>query len=451
MTRRYRRLAHLALLAAPVVLWTSGCGEARVEDSEAGPQVTDSAGVEIIVNEASYGPDATPLEIVEDLRIGALESERDELMFHGIHDILVDAEGRIFVGDDQSGSVRVFGEDGTFVREFGGKGEGPAEIPHLLNDLMWAGDRIAVIDWQGGGKLILFDTTGVFVNSWSNVQVDGGPVFPTGYTPEGWVTVRSDRTARLETVPGRAYPSGRRMRRLSADLDSLGEVLFELPPSVLYGSAATHGLDWPLFQPVVSSGFDAEGRYYRSAEGEYRIDVRDAAGRHIRSIRRAYDPIPITLEDIEAYKKRVRDRLDTMSMFDEAQRARQIERSMERIDQQTQFPRPETRPPLGPLLVARDGALWVERQDAREPAEWWMARMSGGFDDTTAGGDELGRLLRRRPLRRECAAPSPIRPDGGLGEVGGGRREGRLRRGVRGPVPDRGGGTMMQTLRGRNR
>lgn len=370
--------AHLVFLA--LLPLAAACSDAGSATSSRGHEIVDSAGVEIVLNASSGDAEAERLEIVEDLRLGSVDGAREELLFHGVHAILVDSSGTIYVGNDQSATVRVFAEDGTFLREFGGRGEGPSEIPDMLNAMLWAGDRIAVIDWQSGGKTIVFDTTGEFSDSWRGTRPDGTRISVGGYTPRGWIVSESDFQRPADPVPGRAYPQPRRLRYLSPDGDSLGGVFLELPPWLLYGSPATEGLDWALFEPLSVSGFDAAGHYYRSAGDEYRIDVRDPDGRLIRSIRREHDPIPITRSDIDALKDRVRMRYDTSSRYDDARRRQQIERSMERIDNQASFPRPETRPPLGRMLVTATGAIWVERSDFREPAEEWLWRRYGGFD-----------------------------------------------------------------------
>lgn len=367
--------------------WTLGalllaCSSESTPKAEPGFEVLDSAGVQIVLNRG-VGPEGSErLEIEEDLRLGMLEGDREELLFYNILAILLDESGRIYVGNDQTGTVRLFDSEGSFIREFGGKGEGPSEIPMMLNDLMWAGDQVALIDWQMGGKTILYDTTGEFAHSWRNTQPNGRRISLAGFTPQGWVGTESGLDRPSDPVPGQAYPRTRRVRRIAPTMDGFEELLFELPPRILYGSRTTGGLDWPLFEPPGGGGLDALGNYYRVVPGEYRIDVRDPMGVFIRSVRRTYDPIPITDEDIDEYEDRVRLQYDTLSRIPEAQREEQLQRSLDRVAEQATFPIPDSRPPLRTLLVARDGAFWVERLDGRGPAEWWQDRMSGGFGKT---------------------------------------------------------------------
>ena len=341
-------------------------------------EVTDSAGVQIVLNRGG-GHHSGALPITEELRLGAVDGGPEELLFSKVRDVLIDEDGRMFVGNGGTATVRLFDADGTFLREFGGRGGGPSEIPGELNDMMWGGDQITLIDWRRGGKTLLFDTTGAFHTSWRNTSLQGRPVFPTGHTPSGWVGMDSERVRQRDPVPGKAYPVPVVMRRLSPESQAFGDTLFELPPRVLYGSPEGHGLDWPLFMPVEGAGFDRAGNFYHSPGSEYRINVWDPEGRPMRSIRREHEPVPITNEDVEDLKQRSSSPPTEFPM-PEDQWQEQLQRYHARIDFQAQLPGPETRPPLGALLVAHDGSFWVERQDHRQPAEWWERYMSGSFD-----------------------------------------------------------------------
>ena len=380
------RDGHISLLSL-CLIWTLGgsllgCSSGGNTNAGVEFEVLDSAGVQIVSNRGTGEGGGERLGLEEDLRLGSLEGDREELLFFNILDILLDERGRIYVGNDQTGTVRLFDSDGTFVREFGGKGQGPAEIPSMLNDLMWAGDQIALIDWQMGGKTVLYDTTGEFSRSFRNTQPNGRRIWLAGFTPQGWLGAESTENRPADPVAGRPYAQRRRMRRVSPAMDSLEEVVFELPARMLYGNGTTGGLDWPLFDPPEGSSFDALGNYYRLVPGEYRIDVWDPLGVFVRSVRRTHDSIAITDEDIEAYKEQVRILYDTLSRMPEAQREPQLRQFLDRIQGQAALPMPGLRPPLKTLLVASDGAVWVERLDGREPAEWWLERSIGGFGKT---------------------------------------------------------------------
>ena len=93
----------------------------------------------------TWGPDTPHIEQL--VRIGAVEGE-EAYQFHQIYSLAMDAEGILYVGNNQTGSVRVFRPDGSFVREFGRKGRGPGEYS-MINRVWLAGDSIGVTDWQG--------------------------------------------------------------------------------------------------------------------------------------------------------------------------------------------------------------------------------------------------------------------------------------------------------------
>jgi len=374
------RAAALAALV-PIMVVLLACADGASPDVAGDAfEVVDSAGVALVLNHDAGPEGFGSLEVVEDLRLGAMDGEREELLFHGIHDIVLDGDERIFVANNQTGTVRLFDQDGTFVREFGGKGEGPSEIPSMLNDLIRAGDEIALIDWQRGGKTILYDTAGTFRESWRDTRPDGERYSLSGYTPEGWLSIEISPYPD-DPRPGGVYERRSTMRRFVSP-DSLGEALFELSPNLIYGTEESEGLDWALFDPVEAWGFDGDGNIYQSAGVDYRIDVISPDGELLRSIRRDVRGIPITDADVEAYKDDVRLQYDTASRGDAARRQEQLERYLARIDEQATLPMPEVRPRLGQMLVAHSGAIWVERVDFREPSKWWQERMTGGFGST---------------------------------------------------------------------
>ncbi|WP_419940029.1 6-bladed beta-propeller [Candidatus Palauibacter sp.] len=67
--------------------------------------------------------------LVEELQLGRIEGLESDL-FGDIHDLAVDADGRIYVVDPGMQNVRVFDRDGQLVREIAPEGEGPGERRH---------------------------------------------------------------------------------------------------------------------------------------------------------------------------------------------------------------------------------------------------------------------------------------------------------------------------------
>ncbi|MDE2981518.1 MAG: 6-bladed beta-propeller [Gemmatimonadota bacterium] len=79
-------------------------------------------------------------------RIGdeAMGAEREEYIFGEVTSVAADSDGRIYVADQLTPSVRVFGSDGEFVAWIGREGEGPGEFTWPVDILPAADGRLFV-------------------------------------------------------------------------------------------------------------------------------------------------------------------------------------------------------------------------------------------------------------------------------------------------------------------
>ena len=69
------------------------------------------------------------LRLVQELRIGRVDGSGPDV-FAEIHDLAVDASGRIYVLDPGWQDVRLFDRDGRFIRQLAPEGDGPGERRH---------------------------------------------------------------------------------------------------------------------------------------------------------------------------------------------------------------------------------------------------------------------------------------------------------------------------------
>lgn len=361
------RKASLAVALA----FLAGC------DTNAGPEqsaltVSDSAGVEIVQNGPERGP---PLELVETLRLGVLEGDGPE-QFSEIYAVALGRDGTLVVGNNGSVTARVFDADGTFVSEVGGRGQGPAETTSV-NDVLALGDTVVVIDWQRGGKAVAFTFAGEFVGDWGFVQPNGSRVMPVHRDSLGWLARVFPPFRPPSLAPGEAWPQVVEIGRMQWGDAEVGESLFEVPQTVLYGvDGAESGVDWALLPATWHTGFDSEGRLFVTDPTTYRIDIRDASGL-LRSVRRDYEPRPFTDADAQQIIEASVHAIDTMSQIPEQYRPESIESTRRRLESQARLPRPETIPPLGGLLVSPDGSFWIERWDVQPPEYAGMQRTFG--------------------------------------------------------------------------
>jgi hypothetical protein len=363
------------LRAAAISMLVGACSGA--DGSSDATTVADSVGVRLITNGGTGAWGVGPVRVVEVLRIGVLDGD-DAYQFHEIYALAVAEDGTIFVGNNQTATVRVFSPSGEFLRELGGRGRGPGEYI-MVNDVWLAGDGVAVTDWQGGGRTGVYSRDGELLHFWSSTRPDRSRITPVGRTPGGWVAYY-DPPYELPTVaPGEVFRRPRTLHRFLPEANDTAERILDLPTRALYGSPQTEGADWALFDPRLTYELDAAGNVYVVRGENYRIDVYDPAGRHVRGISRTHEPVPIRDEDVALLKERITAFYDSLPARGTRDSRDERDRVLERVDRQRGFnPRPHL-PPLGRLLVSPDGSFWIERADVADPATLEFERLFGGF------------------------------------------------------------------------
>ena len=105
-------------------------------------------------------------EITEIFTIGVDEpSSEDEIpnQFYNISEIDVDKENNVYVLDRKAYNIKIFDENGKFVRKILKKGQGPNEISNLAGFRLnrFSGNIFVITDY--GYRLKEFDTSGNFI------------------------------------------------------------------------------------------------------------------------------------------------------------------------------------------------------------------------------------------------------------------------------------------------
>src|SRR5688572_24116011 len=158
------------ITAAALVVLAAACTERSVRNDRSVVTREDSAGIERVHN-ARQGESEPQVGVREVVRIG-VEAGDEAYMLNQVYALTIDDSNRVFVGNSGTASVRVFGGDGKFIREFGRRGKGPAEFQGI-SEILLAGDSVVVIDWEVGGKTALFTKDGTLLRSWSLYPTDG--------------------------------------------------------------------------------------------------------------------------------------------------------------------------------------------------------------------------------------------------------------------------------------
>lgn len=104
---------------------------------------------------------------VEELRIG-VENGPEEYMFGSVSSLAVSDAGTMYVAERQPPSIRVYDNDGAFVRSIGRQGQGPGEFSDrggMAVRLLGDGSLAAWDLWNT--RVSLFSTTGEFLDSFT--------------------------------------------------------------------------------------------------------------------------------------------------------------------------------------------------------------------------------------------------------------------------------------------
>ncbi|MDE2763683.1 MAG: hypothetical protein OXK74_13010 [Gemmatimonadota bacterium] len=167
------------------------------------------------------GGGAGTWRLVEELKLGNVVGDGPE-GFGDIADLAVDVAGDIYVLDVGSKEVRVFGRDGTYLRELARDGDGPGEIRYRRTpnqritfrapDELWIddGQQQMVIDLRGNElrrsagrrRPGLFFPGEVPMSSWVIAAATDGSLFSVGHvvamrSPDR-IDVRQHTYGRLE-------------------------------------------------------------------------------------------------------------------------------------------------------------------------------------------------------------------------------------------------------------
>lgn len=280
-----------------------------------------------------------------------------------IADLEVGEDGSVYVLDGLERTVRVFASDGTPLRAFGRRGQGPGELEQPVA-LAWSPDgRLWVAD-PATGRFTAFDVTGEVAGTY--VPSDPSMLWPLalGFSPEGLVRTVGLEFGRLEQpvfVLVEGEPEDGRIRERSrAELASIE------PPAVF----ELRGDGLMMIQPVPFSPepvvhVDPDGRIWHSSGGEPWVHRSSPDGGADQRIGREVDPPPVT----PAERRAALEGED----LEELRRAAGPERFAE-------FSRlvPETRPPLQGFFFDDEGRVWVlltpaEPGDAASPADVYHA------------------------------------------------------------------------------
>jgi len=237
-------------------------------------------GIPVVYNPKNPAPpDGSPrsLTLQHDLTIGEDDTDPNS-MFSELRSIQVDDQENIYALDMKEIKIKVYDKNGKFLRSFGKKGQGPGEIDRPYRMEMNRAGNIVLAD-MGNRKLIVCAPDGTCIKE-----------LPTG---KNWALARLKFDSK-----NNIYAETRTFEetKWTSDLKKFDP---DLKPLATFASFEEKRLDQRLiraFSPVFSLQIRSDDLlvWTIAQSDKYEFTIHDAAGKTVKRIIRAYDPVKIT-------------------------------------------------------------------------------------------------------------------------------------------------------------
>lgn len=385
------------VVAAALAAFAAGC--AGTDGDEWQGTVRDSAGVAIVENPAQgmWSADERPA-ITEALRIGETEGGRAELQFGTIAGLDIDSQGNIHVLDQQASKIRVFGPDGSYLREMGGPGSGPGELsPAAVGLIITPGDTVVVPD-PAQARLTRYAPDGEPLGSTPLNMAQGIPM--------RWDVMPDRRMVsqvRMMPMPGSQPPAGGQPAEmhdwllLRAPDGTVTDTVLELPAGQTFQFQQGGGARIRIFEPEPIWAIDSEGRIIYGINSDYRLRMHDEQGELQRIVTLPFELRPVTETDQDAFRRFIQEAWANAGVPPAA---------MDQLLAGLSFG--DNYPAFANIIGGPNGTIWVQHvktaQDVADEGGEFSAQDVGAsdFDVFDAEGRFMGVLAlpdRFQPLR----------------------------------------------------
>jgi len=248
---------------------------------------TTEDGVEVVINRLQPYPIKGEQNRYHLEEIFTVDTEDESTAGLGLTEIWgfdVDSEGSIFIYKppmSQGDLVFKFAADGTFVRSFATRGEGPGEVPTATYQKINDSDEIWIAD-AAHSKIMVFDKNGdhiteISIRIWIGAMGNMIQVLPNG----NYLIRRS--------VP---RPAGDGLNLVTSLYDSGFEEIKELDQFEI-----DHPMRVEKFRLPMKLSFwtmTRDGVYIVNEDRGYEIHVYDLRGNLQRKIRKEYQPVSVS-------------------------------------------------------------------------------------------------------------------------------------------------------------
>lgn len=370
-----RRIARSA--AFPVLAFlATACGPGAddiASDAHRWTATIDTIGDTLVVRTVSGQVWESDRELISEVSIGVLEGE-DQYQFGRVRAFDVDDAGRMFVYDSHVPVIRVYGPDGTWLRDIGREGEGPGEYKQPDSGLAILPDgRVAIRD-PGTGRITLYSAEGDYegfyriagsFNTSSPMIADTSGTLATPI-----VTNLGASVFEWKSGHARYYPDG---TVDTVETPDLGYEAAQLSGEK-EGSSSINQVPFSPLQVDVYSPF---GYYIAGVNADYSFDLLRPEG--VLRISKSYESVPVDPGEAESERERVTANF----------------RQNYPGWKWNGPPIPDTKPAFQQIHPAADGRIWVR---VPAPSERYMDAA-----EQKAEEERLGRPVNpfREPVRFE--------------------------------------------------
>jgi len=140
-------------------------------------------GVEIVSNPRTPIEDPFTIALRELWRVGG-DSQADEEFFGIINQVVTDADGNVYLLDQQLNEVRVFSPDGDYLHTIGREGEGPGEFRAAADMFFLPNGNLGVLQ-LAPGRIVAFTLAGEPADDYPTPRTEGGET-PRLFNGQRW-------------------------------------------------------------------------------------------------------------------------------------------------------------------------------------------------------------------------------------------------------------------------
>jgi hypothetical protein len=254
----------------------------------------------------------------------------------------IDGTNHIYIVDAADSTIKVFGEDGGFLREIGRKGQGPGEFGQIYFLGFAPEGRLLVMDSQNR-RTSFFGPGGDFLGSYQWMTLISIPHLILDATYIVQESVRGEGGSRMFL---KTYDFAGNEIGTWIELETSETKL--ITRTMAGGGIATFGTSVPHSRRSVLTGDQELKRVYHCLNDAYLIEVYDSGGRLFRKIDRPYERVPFTEADKEEIIASVPgDNKEFKELYED-------------------MPWPRVKAVTGAMFCDDRGYLWVATYETRE-------------------------------------------------------------------------------------